>query len=582
MENLFLRILNRNNNPTRHRRQKISLSRLFRYVVYYVDSLMYIFGSQAEREVRNFFRKIRKFLSRVASFIGAVLDITLGVLLRAIISFAKDIVAPFVKFFTSIRSYVIVMSDPRFRDPRLKALRRKQFFRYGWLWNKGLFNKMLNSVLPFISLAVCVYVVYSAANLNYVLSVSYNGEIIGYIENETVYDSAQRILQKRVLQVEDDSVWNADATLGIAVVDESQIATQDVMADTLLNISGTEITEASGLYIGGEFYGATTAKELMLGAIDAYLQPYKDAVATIPGTTVRFIRDVEMVDGIYPESRVVTFDELAQVLNTSTERDIYYTAIAGENVQEIAQKNGMTADSLRMLNPSLTSDVIETNMQLLVARNEPLLGVKTVVVQTRNEPIPYSTNVIQDQRYYKGYTQTIIEGQNGVLSITEEIEYQNGVEIGTNIISEEVIAEPRAAEVIEGTRDITVGEISRLEWPTGPYQFISRGWIPGVHSAIDIAAASGTPIYAAEAGVVTVSSWSFVGYGNYVVIDHGDGFETLYAHNVSNVASVGDYVSRGQLIAYVGTTGNSTGNHLHFEVRVNGNKVPTESYLGLA
>ncbi len=543
---------------------------------------MYIFGSQAEREVRNFFRKIRKFLSRVASFIGAVLDITLGVLVRALISFAKDIIAPFVKFFTSIRSYVIVMSDPRFRDPRLKALRRKQFFRYGWLWNKGLFNKMLNSVLPFISLAVCVYVVYSAANLNYVLSVSYNGEVIGYIENETVYDSAQRILQKRVLQVEDDSVWNADATLGIAVVDESQLATQDVMADTLLNISGTEITEASGLYIGGEFYGATTAKELMLGAIDAYLQPYKDAVATIPGTTVRFIRDVEMIDGIYPESRVVTFDELAQVLNTSTERDIYYTAIAGENVQEIAQKNGMTADSLRLLNPTLTSDVIETNMQLLVARNEPLLGVKTVVVQTRNEPIPYSTNVIQDQRYYKGYTQTIIEGQNGVLSITEEIEYQNGVEIGTNIISEEVIAQPRNAEVIEGTRDITVGEISRLEWPTGPYQFISRGWIPGVHSAIDIAAASGTPIYAAEAGVVTVSSWSFVGYGNYVVIDHGDGFETLYAHNVSNVASVGDYVSRGQLIAYVGTTGNSTGNHLHFEVRVNGNKVPTESYLGLA
>ncbi len=543
---------------------------------------MYIFGSQAEREVRNFFRMIRKFLSRVASFIGAVLDITLGVLVRAIISFVKDIVAPFAKFFTSIRSYVIVMSDPRFRDPKLKALRRKQFFRYGWMWNKGLFNKMLNSILPFASLAVCVYVVYSAANLNYVLSVSYNGEIIGYIENETVYDSAQRILQKRVLQVEDDSVWNADATLGIAVVDETQIATQDVMADTLLNISGTEITEASGLYIGGEFYGATTAKELMLGAIDAYLQPYKDAVATIPGTTVRFIRDVEMVDGIYPESRVVTFDELSQVLNTSTERDIYYTAIEGENVQEIAQKNGMTADSLRMLNPTLTSDVIETNMQLLVARNEPLLGVKTVVVQTRNEPIQYSTNVIQDQRYYKGYTQTIIEGQNGVLSITEEIEYQNGVEIGTNIISEEVIAEPRNAEVIEGTRDITVGEISRLEWPTGPYQFISRGWIPGVHSAIDIAAASGTPIYAAEAGVVTVSSWSFVGYGNHVMIDHGDGFETLYAHNVSNVASVGDYVSRGQLIAYVGTTGNSTGNHLHFEVRVNGDKVPTESYLGLA
>ncbi len=580
MYNIIARILNRNTNPAKHRRQKISLGRLFRYVLYYIDSLMYYVGATAERGFKNIFRKIRKFLSRIATFVGMILDITLGTLIRGIAAFLKDIIAPFVKLFTSIRSYVIVMSDPRFRDPRLRAMRRKQFFRYGWLWNKGLFNKMLNSILPFVSLAVCVYVVYTAANLNYVLSVSHNGQIIGYVENENIYDSAQRILQRKVLYAEDNTAWSAEATLGLAVVDQSQLATQDMMADTLLDVSGTEITDASGLYIGGEFYGATTAKDLMLDAIDAYLQPHKDAVATYPGTTVRFIRDVEMVDGIYPESSVVTFEELVQVLNTSTERDIYYTAIEGEVVEQIATKNGMTVETLRLLNPTLTTDVIETGTQLLVAENEPLLGVKTVLLETSNESIPFTTNVIKDPRYYVGYTQTIIPGKTGVRQVTTEVEYQNGVVIGRNIIEEVVISEPVAQEVVEGVKQfVGEGQSEKLQWPTGTYQRVSRGWIPGYHLGIDIAAVQGTPIYAAESGIVTVSSWSFVGYGNYVQIDHGEGFETLYAHNVSNVVSAGDVVSRGQLIAYVGTTGNSTGPHLHFEVRVDGERVPTEPYL---
>ena len=99
-----------------------------------------------------------------------------------------------------------------------------------------------------------------------------------------------------------------------------------------------------------------------------------------------------------------------------------------------------------------------------------------------------------------------------------------------------------------------------------------------MHNGIDIAAPGGTNILAAESGTVIVAEYNS-GYGNYIIVDHGGGFSTLYAHSSRLLASVGDYVSRGQVIALVGTTGNSTGNHLHFEVRVNGTPTNPLDYL---
>lgn len=98
------------------------------------------------------------------------------------------------------------------------------------------------------------------------------------------------------------------------------------------------------------------------------------------------------------------------------------------------------------------------------------------------------------------------------------------------------------------------------------------------HMGIDIPASSGTSILAAKSGVVTTSTYNN-SYGNYVVVSHSDGTSTLYAHMVRRNCSKGDTVSQGQVIGYVGTTGSSTGNHLHFEVRVNGSRVDPINYF---
>jgi murein DD-endopeptidase MepM/ murein hydrolase activator NlpD len=105
------------------------------------------------------------------------------------------------------------------------------------------------------------------------------------------------------------------------------------------------------------------------------------------------------------------------------------------------------------------------------------------------------------------------------------------------------------------------------------------GWRWGrMHEGIDIAVGSGTPVVAAASGIVIVSGW-MGGYGNLVVVDHGNGLATAYGHNTSVTVSVGQSVSQGQLIAYSGNTGNSTGPHVHFEIRVGGVAVDPFGYL---
>lgn len=114
-------------------------------------------------------------------------------------------------------------------------------------------------------------------------------------------------------------------------------------------------------------------------------------------------------------------------------------------------------------------------------------------------------------------------------------------------------------------------------------EFGADQWVNGVfssgHKGLDIAIAGGTPIYAAHNGTVaaTTGHWS---YGNVVMIDNGDGISTLYAHMQSAaIVSVGETVTQGQVIGYVGSTGNSSGNHLHFEVRVNGVRQNPRNYI---
>ena len=117
---------------------------------------------------------------------------------------------------------------------------------------------------------------------------------------------------------------------------------------------------------------------------------------------------------------------------------------------------------------------------------------------------------------------------------------------------------------------------TRLLWPTSGR--VITQYYGGKHTGIDVDGHYDSPIYASEDGVVVKSEWNSNGYGYYVVIDHGGGMQTLYAHASKRFVEAGEQVTRGQVVAMVGTTGRSTGTHLHYEVRINNKRFNPLSY----
>lgn len=133
-----------------------------------------------------------------------------------------------------------------------------------------------------------------------------------------------------------------------------------------------------------------------------------------------------------------------------------------------------------------------------------------------------------------------------------------------------------------GTSAPYVSGTGQLGWPTRGLitsEFGFRPMFGDFHTGLDIAVPMGTPIHAADSGVVLLTGWMPNGYGNYVVIYHGNDISTLYAHNSSLAVSKGQNVTKGQVIAYAGSTGWSTGPHCHFEVRVKDQPVNPRGYL---
>jgi len=119
----------------------------------------------------------------------------------------------------------------------------------------------------------------------------------------------------------------------------------------------------------------------------------------------------------------------------------------------------------------------------------------------------------------------------------------------------------------------------RFIWPVSGTFTSPFGYRWGrLHAGIDIAVPEGTPVRAADGGTVAIAGWTG-GYGNYTCVNHGRGISTCYGHQSRIAVSVGQSVSQGQVIGYSGNTGHSTGPHVHFEVRINGNPVDPMGYL---
>ncbi len=217
------------------------------------------------------------------------------------------------------------------------------------------------------------------------------------------------------------------------------------------------------------------------------------------------------------------------------------------------------------------------------------LAVITEVRQSTDVIIPYKSTTQKTNEQMVGYSEVTVKGVSGVNRVTQDIvmidgEVQSCVDVDT-----QVVVAPVNEVVLKGTAKTLASAKQKQQahnagfifpLPSGSWQVSAYYGDGRSHRGIDIRAKSGTSIYAVADGTVIQSGWNGK-YGYCVIIEHSDGTRTLYAHAKQLCCKKGDVVSQGEVIALVGTTGQSTGNHLHFEVIVGGKNVDPSPYINL-
>lgn len=335
-------------------------------------------------------------------------------------------------------------------------------------------------------------------------------------------------------------------------------------------------------------------------------------------TNVKFTKNLDTVDAVVQPKEVLSVDQAVKYLNKGTLKEKKYTIKAGDVLGSIAQKHDMKTADLIKLNKNLKKNtVLQIDDELNVTETNPIVEVAVNFESKKNEKIPYKKVEEEDPNLPKGEKEVKTEGKEGKRVITETIQMKNGqvvkqkikkkklatkaidevIAIGTKEVVESVSESPdtnentsQSGSTNAGTtksapkQSETVNTPSRgsgqFTWPaSGGYVSSQMGARWGrQHNGIDIARPSNRSIKAADSGVVAATG-PLGGFGNRIVIDHGNGYQTLYAHLASIQVSPGQKVGRGSQIGVMGSTGNSTGVHLHFEVRKNGSLINPLSVL---
>lgn len=470
-----------------------------------------------------------------------------------------------------------------------KAVRKEK----SRIWRESLrlvckiLGTVFNYVAPVVSFIILVGLIHENTNLQFALEVEYNDKMIGYIEKESDFDESEKIMQSRIVYEEYQPPLDTVPKYTLKVIDEEELSTVNEIADELIAASGNEITEASGLYVDGVFYGAVEDAAPIRALLDSMLDQYRTGSEN---ERVDFVQDVELSKGLYLLSSLVEPEEMEAVLTSEVEGEVTYTVVEGDAPTLISQKMDIPYSQLKALNPGIEESLL-VGQEVLISNQVNFLTVKRTVTEVYEEDIPFGTEEVVDANYAKGYQAVRSSGVLGKRLVTADVVYVNGLEEDRTEVDSVVLKEPVDQVVTVGTAEpiqvlssssggSATGSSSSFIWPVdGGHVTCGINGYWG-HTGMDIGANRGTVIRAAASGTVVKAVRQYYAYGIHVKISHGNGIYTLYAHMSQLAVSYGDYVQQGQIIGYVGQTGNAYGNHCHFEIIINGRFMDPAKYIG--
>ena len=436
--------------------------------------------------------------------------------------------------------------------------------------------------------AIAMMVVMGAAGvLNYCTAYeySYNGQKLGLVKEKDdvlqITDLVQGALteeknMKIVIDAKDDITFHRKLTL-----DESQIDNSEQVLKRLTYMGDLKV-KAIGIYVDGKKIGAVQDRKTAEKALKDVADKYTKEGDNIEVESVRFLEKVDIKTANTDLEDLHSEEEMVDLLCTSGEKETVHKVVAGDTLHSIAKKYDVWEDQLLADNNGINSKKLEVGSNIIVKQQAPVLTYEVVEKITYDKVIEHKVEEQKSADIYEGMTETQQAGSDGLSEITARVTLQNGKKVEEEDLVTTVKEEPVTEVVLVGTKERppTVGS-GKYIWPlkdsfTQTSGFGSR-W-GRQHKGIDLAVSVGTTVYAADGGTVVEAQYSG-SYGNVVMIDHQNGQETRYAHNSKLLVKKGDKVYQGQPIAKSGNTGRSTGPHVHFEIRFNGEPRNPLNYL---
>ena len=530
------------------------------------------FGENSIRIIKSSLRIILRFISSLCH--GVIRFIS--EIFRGIINILKFIFSPFrrkMKFTAELGKSI--KNAKKLGKGKFISEIFKSFFKYLFS-DEGIVCTAFNYILPIFSIAFLIGIIRYGMGLEYGINVEYNGKNLGIILEESEFDEAAKEVQKRISYVDSNEYIEFSPKFSLKIISENDsfMNTQQ-LANKMLSESNKELADAYGIYVDGQFIGAVRDKNKVADTMTKNLLNYK-----VDGEIrdMCYSKSIDYVEGIYLTESVISENEAIKKLTAKNYSTESYVVQKSDSIVSVCQKYNMTEEKFKELNPSLDEEkslVPGTVIKVLEA--ESFIPIQYIRELETTSFIDYETVEVETSEINLGRSELLVKGSRGEKQNKIEVTYIDGVERSRKTLSSVITKEPTVEQIGIGTytakpasSDTVLTGSGKFAWPVDG-GFISDPFISDRnHKGMDIAAPAGTDIYAAGDGVVVASGWNTGGYGYFVMIDHLDGYETLYGHCSGLYVVEGQTVTRGQLIAAVGTTGDSTGNHCHFEVRESG------------
>jgi murein DD-endopeptidase MepM/ murein hydrolase activator NlpD len=404
---------------------------------------------------------------------------------------------------------------------------------------------------------------YYNSNDNGLYEVDVDGKSIGYVNNpQVVRDEMKQELEKvksKGLQVEiaNNIQWNREISLSKKPNNEQTLS----QLEDLIRFKSVELS------VRNQVIGDVSDEGTLQSVLNQLKSNYTSKAPT-EDTEVKFKEPVTWKGTSVTSDHLLTQDQLKTLLTQGTLQKQEHTIAQGDTVEGIAKKYGIKRKDIFENNPGVTENtLLKIGQPLIVTARKPSLTVQVITRQPLVESVPYALQMVPTDSLYRGETKVLQEGVDGEKKVIYETTKENGVQIEKKAIHEEIIKQPVDKKILKGTKVKPSRGDGHFSWPTNGGVITSGyGMRWGkMHLGLDIAGTDNLEIKAADNGVVEMAGGDGT-YGNCVIIDHGNGYRTRYAHLRSIKVSSGQVVEKGETLGIMGQTGDSTGVHLHFEI----------------